>query len=70
MSNALMVLIAWSPLSGSAPSKLLHCIANSMTELIVRMPLSGIVPLKTFLYIKNFLTWRPLPGSAPSKLFL
>eukprot|EP00971_Amphidinium_carterae_P233240 4629499-Amphidinium_carterae.1 len=45
-----------------------------MSELIVRMPLSGSVPVKRFVEMAKLLrtriTWRLLPGSAPSKPFL
>eukprot|EP00971_Amphidinium_carterae_P064059 1268063-Amphidinium_carterae.1 len=38
------------------------------------MPLSGRVPLKPFLQMKNMLTaritWSPMPGSAPSMRFV
>eukprot|EP00971_Amphidinium_carterae_P001700 34219-Amphidinium_carterae.1 len=48
--------------------------SKSVTALIVRMPLSGSVPLKTLLNIKNVLmariTWNPLQGNAPSKPFV
>eukprot|EP00971_Amphidinium_carterae_P229300 4549083-Amphidinium_carterae.1 len=64
----------WSPLPGSVPSTLFVEMSNSVTALIVRRPLSGMVPLKLFVKILKMLTARitlsPLPGSAPSKLFV
>eukprot|EP00971_Amphidinium_carterae_P325453 6455717-Amphidinium_carterae.1 len=69
-----MARIPWSPLCGSAPSKLFKEIEKVLTLLIVRMPLPGSVPLKLFEEASNTLsrlriTWSPLSGSAPSKLF-
>eukprot|EP00971_Amphidinium_carterae_P281851 5594844-Amphidinium_carterae.1 len=69
-----MARIPWSPLSGSAPSKLLLLIEKTVTAVIVRIQSSGTAPLKPFVFILNSLTaritWSPLPGSAPSKLFM
>eukprot|EP00971_Amphidinium_carterae_P287976 5716537-Amphidinium_carterae.2 len=49
-------------------------IARSVIALIVRMPLSGIVPLKPFPAMENpftaRITWSQLSESAPSKLFV
>eukprot|EP00971_Amphidinium_carterae_P055488 1093642-Amphidinium_carterae.1 len=46
-------------------------ISNCVTALIVRMPLTGITPLKLLVKILKMLTaritWSPLSGSAPSK---
>eukprot|EP00971_Amphidinium_carterae_P113679 2252491-Amphidinium_carterae.1 len=53
IANALTARITWSPLRGSAPTKLFKAIPKNVTALIVRMPLSGSVPLKPFLQIKN-----------------
>eukprot|EP00971_Amphidinium_carterae_P024544 483729-Amphidinium_carterae.1 len=73
--NARMLRSAWSPLSGSVPSKPLELMKKPfVTALIVRMPLSGIVPVKLFEQITKALaacnTWSPLSGSAPLKPFL
>eukprot|EP00971_Amphidinium_carterae_P343329 6483014-Amphidinium_carterae.1 len=44
--NECMVRITCNPLPGSAPSKLFMETSKLLTALIVRMPLSGIDPLK------------------------
>eukprot|EP00971_Amphidinium_carterae_P180733 3584862-Amphidinium_carterae.1 len=48
--------------------------SKCLIALIVRMPLSGRVPLKRFVCIKNSfmarIIWTPIPGSAPSKPFI
>eukprot|EP00971_Amphidinium_carterae_P069276 1370925-Amphidinium_carterae.1 len=68
-----MARITWRPLAGSAPSKLLLLIVNSVTALIDLMPDSGSAPSKPFVRKRKRLTaritWRPLAGRAPSKLF-